>query len=64
MPMYRYHLDSQVKVVADSIQENPATLAEAGQRDGFISATITTGGTQKRVPRTRAGWRFRFEISR
>jgi hypothetical protein len=43
MPIYRFHLDSQVKIVADSNQENPAQLAQAGQRDGFISATITTG---------------------
>jgi hypothetical protein len=41
MPLYRFHLDSQAKVVADAVQETPSELAKAGHRDGFIAATIT-----------------------
>ena len=43
MPLYRLHLDSQAKVVADAVQETPGELAKGGHRDGFIAATITTG---------------------
>ncbi len=43
MPLYRFHLDSQAKIVADTTHETPAKLAEAGHRDGFISGTITAG---------------------
>jgi len=46
MPLYRIHLDSKEKVVADAVYETPADLAHAGHRDGFVTATVTTGEPQ------------------
>lgn len=43
MPLYRFHLVSQAKVIADAEQESPAKLAQDGHHASFISATVTAG---------------------